>query len=80
MEEYMASDKELLMNLIERYTDLQRIKNAQDPMKEVEDQLKSVKAQLEGFGVVTENLDINQYLYSTYVIITKEETIMINWE
>ena len=59
MEEYMASDKELLMNLIERYTDLQRIKNAQDPMKEVEYQLKSVKAQLEGFGVVTENLDIN---------------------
>ena len=59
MEEYMASDKELLMNLIERYTDLQRIKNAQDPMKEVESQLKLVKAKLEGFGVVTENLDIN---------------------
>ena len=53
------SDKELMEKLIQQYTDLQRILVADDPKKEVEYQLKAVKAKLEGFGVVTEDLDIH---------------------
>ena len=58
MVKVMSSERELFNDLINRYADLQRIKNAPDPMKEVEYQLKIIKAQLEGFGVVTEDLEI----------------------
>ncbi len=58
MEKYMASEMELLEKTIDQFTALQRIKNAQDPMKEVEYQLAIVKAKLESFGVVVENLNL----------------------
>lgn len=58
MVEVMSTEKEMFTSLISKYVDLQRIKNAADPMKEVEYQLRITKAQLEGFGVVTETLDI----------------------
>ena len=60
MEKYMASEMELLEKTIDQFTALQRIKNAQDPMKEVEYQLAIVKAKLESFGVVVENLNLEQ--------------------
>ena len=53
------SDKELMEKLIQQYTDLQRILAADDPKKEAGYQLKAVKTKLEGFGVVTEDLDIH---------------------
>lgn len=53
-----VSDKELMEKLIQQYIDLQRILAADDPKKEAEYQAKVVKAKLEGFGVVTEDLDI----------------------
>ena len=55
---YMASEMELLEKTIDQFIALQRIKNAQDPMKEVEYQLAIVKAKLESFGVVVENLNL----------------------
>ena len=58
MEKYMASEMELLEKTIDQFIALQRIKNAQDPMKEVEYQLAIVKAKLESFGVVVENLNL----------------------
>jgi len=54
-----SSDKEQLTMLIDIYTDLQRIKSAEDRDKEIEYQIKAAKAKLEAFGIVTENLDIH---------------------
>lgn len=53
-----VNEKEMINNLIDKYTDLQRIKKANDLEKEVDYQLKVVKAKLESCGIVTENLDI----------------------
>lgn len=52
------SDKEMINNLIDTYSNLQRIKNAADTQKELEYQLTLVKAKLEFFGIVTSELDI----------------------
>ncbi len=54
----MPSDKEMINNLIDNYTGLQRIKNAQDTQKELDYQLKILKAKLESFGIVTTDLDL----------------------
>lgn len=54
----MPSDKEMINNLIDAYTSLQRIKNAQDTQKELDYQLKVLKAKLESFGIVTTDLDL----------------------
>ncbi len=54
----MPSDKEMINNLIDTYSNLQRIKNADDLKKELEYQLTLVKAKLESFGIVTSDLDI----------------------
>lgn len=59
MVEYMPGEKEMITTLIDKYSDLQRIKNADNLEKEVDYQLKVTKAKLESFGVVTENLDID---------------------
>lgn len=56
--EYMPSDKEMINNLIDSYTSLQRIKKAQDTQKELDYQLKILKAKLESFGIVTTDLDL----------------------
>lgn len=54
----MPSDKEMINNLIDAYTSLQRIKTAQDTQKELDYQLKVLKAKLESFGIVTTDLDL----------------------
>ena len=58
MMEYMPTEKEMISNLIDKYTDLQRIKNATDLEKEVDYQLKVTKAKLESFGIITSYLDM----------------------
>ncbi|MCI8558170.1 MAG: hypothetical protein HFI19_10460 [Lachnospiraceae bacterium] len=54
----MPSDKEMINNLIDNYTNLQRIKKANDTEKELDYQLKILKAKLESFGIVTTDLDL----------------------
>lgn len=58
MSDYMPSEKEMLHNLIDKYTDLQRIKSAVDMQKEIDYQLMITKAKLEFMGIVTENLEL----------------------
>lgn len=54
----MPSDKEMINNLIDAYSSLQRIKNADDAEKELDYQLRILKAKLESFGIVTTDLDL----------------------
>ncbi len=54
----MPSDKEMLNNLIDNYTSLQRIKKASDIEKELDYQIKILKAKLGSFGIVTTDLDL----------------------
>ena len=54
----MPSEKEMINNLIDSYTSLQRIKKASDIEKEIDYQLKVLKAKLESFGIVTTDLDL----------------------
>lgn len=54
----MPSDKEMINNLIDIYTNLQRIKNADDIQKELDYQLAITKTKLEAFGIPLENLEI----------------------
>ncbi|MDE7416731.1 MAG: hypothetical protein K2N44_10615 [Lachnospiraceae bacterium] len=54
----MPSDKEMINNLIDTYSNLQRIKKADDIEKELDYQLTLVKAKLESFGIVTSELDL----------------------
>lgn len=54
----MPSDKEMINNLIDNYTSLQRIKKSDDIEKELEYQIKILKAKLESFGIVTTDLDL----------------------
>ena len=58
MEEIMT-EKEQAAIMIDIYTDLQRIKVAEDKEKELNNQLRKAKAKLEALGVVTENLTID---------------------
>ena len=53
------NEKEMIDKLIDKYTDLQRIKQSDDPQKEVEYQLRVAKAKLESFGIITSDLEIN---------------------
>lgn len=50
-------DKELIATYIEKYADLKRIINSDDPKAEAEHQLKIAKIALESMGVVTTPLD-----------------------
>lgn len=52
------NEKEMIKELIDEFTNLQRIKKADNPEKEVEYQLKVVKAKLESCGIVTTDLEI----------------------
>ncbi len=52
------SDKEHVEALVDKYTDLQRIKAAEDRDKEIDYQLRSLRAKLEAYGIMTEKLDI----------------------
>ncbi len=52
----MANQAEQSEKWIERFTDLQRIKDAKNRDYEIEYQLSIAKAQLEALGIPTENL------------------------
>ena len=54
------NEKEMIRELIDEFTNLQRIKNADNPEKEVEYQLKVVKAKLESCGIITSELEIRK--------------------
>ena len=58
MNEYMPTEKEMINSLIDKFTDLQRIKKSLDLEKEVDYQLKITKAKLESFGIITEDLEL----------------------
>ncbi|MDE7229778.1 MAG: hypothetical protein K2N56_04795 [Oscillospiraceae bacterium] len=53
-------DKELIANYIEKYADLKRILNSDDPKAEAAHQLKIIKIALESMGVVTTPLDSDE--------------------
>lgn len=52
------TEKEQITFLIGQYTDLQRIKVANDREKEIDYQIRATKAKLEAMGIVTEDLNI----------------------
>ena len=54
------NEKEMIDKLIDKYTDLQRIKQSENPEKEVDYQLKVAKAKLESFGIITTDLEMNK--------------------
>ena len=54
------NEKEMIRELIDEFTNLQRIKNADNPEKEVEYQLKVVNAKLESCGIITSELEIRK--------------------
>lgn len=56
----MPNDKEIINNLIDTYSNLQRIKNSDDAEKELDYQITLAKAKLESFGIVTSELDIKK--------------------
>lgn len=53
------NEKEMINSLIDKYTDLQRIKKSSDLEKEVDYQLRITKAKLESFGIITSDLEMN---------------------
>ena len=53
------NEKDMINNLIDKYTDLQRIKRAEDSEKEIDYQLRILRAKLESFGILTSDLDMN---------------------
>lgn len=54
------TEKEVINNLIDSYTSLQRIKNADDIEKEIDYQLRILKAKLESCGIITSDLDMDK--------------------
>lgn len=53
------NEKEMINNLIDKYTDLQRIKKAETATNpELDYQMKITKAKLESFGVITQDLEL----------------------
>ena len=54
------TDKELVTIMIDKYTDLQRIRKANEGHinSELDYQIKVTKAKLESMGVITEDLEI----------------------
>ena len=51
------TDQGLIVNLIDEYIKLQRIKTAPDRDKELDYQIKNAKVKLKLNGIATENLD-----------------------
>lgn len=50
----------LITKLIDSYAGLQRIRSADDPIKETEFQLRITKAKLEAMGISTDELNIDR--------------------
>ena len=53
------TEKEQATNMIDIYTDLLRIKQAEDKEKEINNQLRKAKAKLEALGIVVGELTID---------------------
>lgn len=53
------NEKEMINNLIDNYTSLQRIKKAENSEKEIDYQIRILKAKLESFGIITSKLEMN---------------------
>lgn len=53
------NDKELINNLIDIYTNLQRIKKSDDREKEIENQMKIVKFKLKSCGVSIKDIELD---------------------
>ncbi len=53
------NDRELINVLIDVYANLQRIQNATDREKEIDNQIKIVKSKLESMGVTTTDLKLD---------------------
>lgn len=60
MEVMEMTEKEQIAILIDQFTDLQRIKVAENREKEIDYQIRTTKAKLEAMGIVTEDLRIDQ--------------------
>lgn len=58
MEDMGMTDREQATMLMDKFIDLQRIKNAPDREKEIEYQLRITKAKLEALNIVTEDLNM----------------------
>ena len=56
MGENEMTEKEQIANFIDLFTDLQRIKNAEDKDKELDYQIRIVLAKLHAMGVPTDDL------------------------
>ena len=52
------NDKEQIASMIDKYMDLLRIIQADDKIKEANNQLRETRAKLEAFGVAVEDLRI----------------------
>ena len=55
----IMAKEELVNQIIEEYTKIQRIIKAPDQQKEIENQKRILEAKLQAFGVVTEKLEID---------------------
>lgn len=53
------NEKEMINDLIDNYTSLQRIKKAENSEKEIDYQIRILKAKLESFGIITSELEMN---------------------
>ncbi|MBQ7676633.1 MAG: hypothetical protein IJT32_00205 [Lachnospiraceae bacterium] len=56
----MATQSENCEKWIDKYTDLQRIKNASDRDAEIDYQITIAKANLQALGIPTEDLEIKK--------------------
>lgn len=55
----VMTKEEVINQIIEEYTKIQRIIKAPDQQKEIENQRRILEAKLQAFGVVTEKLEID---------------------
>ncbi len=60
MEVLEMTEKEQATLLIDIFTNLQRIKAADDRESEIDYQIKATKAKLEALGIVTEDLEMKK--------------------
>ena len=56
----IITEKEQIAAMIDKYMDLLRIKGTQDRETEIDNQLCETRAKLQAFGVVVDDLVINQ--------------------
>ncbi|MBR0397355.1 MAG: hypothetical protein IJI10_03710 [Eubacterium sp.] len=59
-ENHEMTEKEQATLLIDRFTDLQRIKASADRDKEIDYQIRATLAKLQALGIATEDLEIKE--------------------